>query len=444
MNRDALAFPRRGRDRVVAGVAGGFADTYRADPFVVRTALVVLCLAGGVGVLLYAAGLVISTRPEDGVDDELALARPGARRPLPPDARRTAAVGCFAGAVLFGARALGAWPGDTLMVPVVIIATGLGVLGAAGGGRSGRPLDVTRRTGVLPGVRWAMLVGDTHAWLRVVVGIGLLAWGLGALGFGSGALVGLRTALLGALLAFAGIGLAFGPQIARLAQQVGDERRERIRSEERAAMAAHLHDSVLQTLALIQRTAHDPRRTVTLARRQERELRAWLYATPDATVGVDGAVVTLAGAVAELAQEVEDLHDVQVEVVVVGDVAIDERVAALLAATREAAVNAAKHAGVADVAVFVEVDDDGLSAFVRDRGRGFDPATVPADRHGLARSVVARLRRVGGDAEIDTAPGAGTEVRLHLPMYPPAPPPPWLAPSPPVATAEDGRETRSL
>jgi signal transduction histidine kinase len=310
------------------------------------------------------------------------------------------------------------------MVPVLIIGVGIGVLGAAGASRNAAAAAALRSSGRADGLGRLALVTGPYGWLRIVVGMGILAWGLGALGFGNGALVGLRTALLGLVLAVAGIALAFGPQIARLAQQLGDERRERIRSEERAAMAAHLHDSVLQTLALIQRTAQDPRRTVTLARRQERELRAWLY--PPSVVArpvEDGHGVAVA--VGELVEEVEELHDVQVDVVVVGDAPVDERVEALLAATREATVNAAKHAGVDEISLFVEVDDEGVSSFVRDRGRGFDLAAVPPDRHGLSRSIGQRLHRVGGSVEVDTAPGAGTEVRLHLPVHRVARDAPW-------------------
>jgi signal transduction histidine kinase len=205
------------------------------------------------------------------------------------------------------------------------------------------------------------------------------------------------------------VALLLGPWIVRLARQLGVERRERIRSEERAEVAAHLHDSVLQTLALIQRTADSPHETVSLARRQERELRAWLYGARSPTAS------TVAAALDGVVTEVEALHDVTVEVVTVGDGPLDERRAALVAAVREAVLNAARHSGAAEVSVFVECGPEATTAFVRDRGSGFDVARVPPDRRGIADSIVGRTERHGGRAEIHSAPGDGTEVALGIP-----------------------------
>jgi signal transduction histidine kinase len=177
-------------------------------------------------------------------------------------------------------------------------------------------------------------------------------------------------------------------------------------------MATHLHDSVLQTLAMIQRSPGDPRRMVRLARRQERELRAWLYGDQQA---LDGPV-SLAGAAELLARDVETDNDVRVELVVVGDHPLSDAGQTLLGAVREAVVNAARHAGVDTVSVYVEAEPHQLSAFVRDRGRGFDPEAVPADRHGIADSIRARLARAGGRAALVSAPGDGTEVHLTMPL----------------------------
>jgi signal transduction histidine kinase len=188
-----------------------------------------------------------------------------------------------------------------------------------------------------------------------------------------------------------------------------DERRERIRSQERAEVAAHVHDSVLQTLALIQKAADDPREVSRLARSQERELRGWLYRPATHSGG------QFAAALESAAAEVEEAHRVAVEVVVVGDCPVDARAGALVAAAREAMVNAAKHAGVAQVQVYAEVEADRLAVFVRDRGAGFDPTQVPADRLGLAQSVVGRMERNGGTAQVRSEPGSGTEVRLEMP-----------------------------
>ena len=197
----------------------------------------------------------------------------------------------------------------------------------------------------------------------------------------------------------------------RLGRELASERRQRIRSEERAEVAAHLHDSVLQTLALIQRNADDPRAVVTMARRQERELRGWLYEAEDRdSDGLD----TLAGAVAGVAEEVEGLHGVSVDVVTVGDCPVDDQLDALVAAAREAMVNTAKWAGVSAVSVYVEVRDDEASVFVRDWGSGFDLESVAPDRHGLRDSVSGRMGRHGGSAVVRTAPGEGTEVALRM------------------------------
>ena len=177
-------------------------------------------------------------------------------------------------------------------------------------------------------------------------------------------------------------------------------------------MAAHLHDSVLQTLALIQRTADDPRRTVALARQQERELREWLYGTPP-----DGETGTsLAGAVRAMAGEVEALYGVRIEAVVVGDLTVDERTSALTAALREACVNAAKHSGVAEASLYVEVGDSAVEGWVRDRGCGFERGAGPSDRRGIAQSIEGRMERVGGSATVDSTPGQGTEVHVVLPV----------------------------
>lgn len=174
-------------------------------------------------------------------------------------------------------------------------------------------------------------------------------------------------------------------------------------------MAAHLHDSVLQTLALIQRSADDPRRTATLARQQEHELRQWLY-------GADTAVAdSLVAALQAMAAEVEVRHDVRIEVVAVGDLALDDEVQALVAASREACVNAAKHSGDRTVSLYAEVGVDQVEVFVRDRGRGFDPSAAEGDRMGIAQSMVGRLERVGGSVRIDSSVGTGTEVQLRVP-----------------------------
>jgi signal transduction histidine kinase len=218
--------------------------------------------------------------------------------------------------------------------------------------------------------------------------------------------------VLAVVVAALALGLILAPFLWRLGRNLALERSERIRSQERAELAAHLHDSVLQTLTLMQKRADDPREVAALARRQERELRAWLF---------DGAAAdggeSLAAALEAAAVEVEDAHAVAIDVVAVGDRPLDERGVALVGATREALTNAAKFAADAGpIAVYAEMAPDRAQVFVRDRGGGFDTAAVPADRRGVRDSIIARMERHGGTATVNSTPGAGTEVELAMEM----------------------------
>jgi len=206
------------------------------------------------------------------------------------------------------------------------------------------------------------------------------------------------------------LGVIFAPWFVRLLTSLAAERAERIRSQERAEVAAHLHDSVLQTLALVQKRAGDPRAVAALARRQERELRSWLSGAPARETGERW----LAAALESAAQEIEEGHGVAVDVVAVGDARLDRAGEALIGAAREAMLNAAKFGGGGAVAVYAEAGDERLQVFVRDRGQGFDPAAVPADRRGVRESIVGRMERHGGRAAIHASPGGGTEVELVL------------------------------
>jgi signal transduction histidine kinase len=282
------------------------------------------------------------------------------------------------------------WGSSDLVIPLLFAVGGLVVIW--------RQLDADR-TLALPGVRWALAGGVVLAAGGVVL---LLAT--------TGQLANARNGFVATLVILIGVVLVTAPIWRRLLDSRAQERAGRVRSEERAAVAAHLHDSVLQTLALIQRHADEPQAVSRLARSQERELRAWLY---DPKVVREGG--TWAGLVAGMVTDVENDHAMVVDPVVVGDAPVDEALAALGAATREALVNAAKHSGAPAADLYTEVSDERVSVFVRDRGKGFDPAAVPSDRRGLADSVTGRLARLGGTAEIRSAPGEGTEVELVLP-----------------------------
>jgi phage shock protein PspC (stress-responsive transcriptional regulator)/anti-sigma regulatory factor (Ser/Thr protein kinase) len=426
--------------RIVAGVAGGLAARLGVDPILLRITFGVLAFAGGTGVLLYGLLWVfVPLEPEAGTAP---TASEAAERSRPATFQQAVALGLITLGVLFLLRGLGLWFGDALVWPMVLAAAGSAVVWTRGDGESrpwstgatsgsqgrashGRaspgPASAGRASGAERGPRMAFLAAmtDDVSPVRVVVGTLLIGGAIAGFLAANDALVAVRDLGLAVVAALVGVALLFGPWLWRLADQLGRERRDRIRSEERADLAAHLHDSVLQTLALIQRSSDQPRRMVALARRQERELRSWLYGTaadPNVPVALDEAV-------AELAEEIEATHDLTVEVVVVGQAPVDDRVRALLAAAREACTNAAKHAEVAAVDVYVEVEDTQVTAFVRDRGRGFDPAAVAADRQGIRRSIVGRLERHGGRASVWSVPGEGTEVELCVPRPRGAPAP---------------------
>jgi signal transduction histidine kinase len=264
-------------------------------------------------------------------------------------------------------------------------------------------------TGRIDPARVVLGNGGWAAYARIAAGAVLLVLALLLFTVRGASVQMARDVTVAALLAVAGIAIVVGPWVYRLAADLTAERAERVRTQERADLAAHLHDSVLQTLALIQKNAGDGAVVARLARSQERDLRSWLF------VGESAAEDTVAGALRSAAAAVEDARGVSVEVVAVGDCDLSEELRPVVAAAGEAVANAAEHAGTGRVDVYAEVSSDAVDVFVRDRGRGFDPDDLPADRHGVRHSILDRMQRHGGTAEIRSAPGEGTEVRLHLP-----------------------------
>lgn len=222
-----------------------------------------------------------------------------------------------------------------------------------------------------------------------------------------GSIGGAPLAVLATLL---GAAVLILPLVWRSARQLAEERRQRIRSQERAEVAAHLHDSVLQTLALIQRSA-EPRQMASLARSQERELRDWLYGGQRAA---DHTLVSTA--MNDAAAEVERTFRVAIEVVTAGDARLSEPANALVLAAREAMINSARHSGAARISVFVECGPEEISAFIRDHGVGFDPEAIPHDRRGISDSIEGRMARFGGVAKITSRSGRGAEVMLRVPV----------------------------
>ncbi|HKN57120.1 MAG TPA: ATP-binding protein, partial [Amycolatopsis sp.] len=258
--------------------------------------------------------------------------------------------------------------------------------------------------------------------IRIISGVALVMTGIGVVILRSGSLDQVQFALIAVIATLIGVAVLTVPFWLRLVRDLTEERKARIRTDERAEIAAHLHDSVLQTLALIQKQAESPREVARLARSQERELRGWLYGPSGygkpAEKGDDAEQVfggRLSEALAAACGEVEDTFAISVGQVVVGEAELNEPLVALVQAAREAIVNAAKHAGVDEVSVYAEVEPTAVTVFVRDRGKGFDPDLVPEDRHGLADSIRGRMTRHGGTCKVRTAPGEGTEVQLGMP-----------------------------
>ncbi len=375
---------RRQQGSVIAGVATGLAEHLQIDVRVVRVVLVVLNLLVGIGLLAYC--LLWMLTPVD----HTASSNP---RRLPVQFLTVGAALVALGGLGFVGHA--AVPG--LIQPALpILAVAVGAVIAWS--------DVN----AFERYSWLGAGGGRRMIPRLVAGAALAAVGFVIL-FTSGQGVTMAWDVTVATVAvLAGLGLVLTPWVAGFWRRYEREQAARIRETERADIAAHLHDSVLQTLALIQRT-DDGAKAARLARAQERELRAWLYG------GITEEADTLAAAVTRVTHEVEDVHGVPVSLVVTGDRQLDESGEALVRALREALLNAVRH-GEPPVSAYVEVGRDVAEAFVRDHGPGFDPGDVAPDRLGVRESIVGRMQRQGGSAAVRRLE-EGTEVALRLPLY---------------------------
>ncbi len=367
--RLTVALPRLERverNRVLAGVCSGIAEKLAIDPTLVRLVFALLTFASGAGILAYLGAWAL-------------LPAPGAAA-APPRRRRIVGTVLLVWSAIVALRGLGL--ADSLVWPLALISAAAAL--ATGSATLGLNERRTRVTAI------------------VLTVIGILL-------FVSRNTHGSATTLLAPGAVAAALVLVLAPWAWRLVRERDAEHAARIRTQERADLAARVHDSVLQTLALIQRDPADARRVATLARRQERELRTWLY--PDREPAAEG---TLAEAVQTAAAEIEELHGLRVDVVRTGDARLDERTHVLVLAAREAMANAAKHSGADEVSVFLEAGPGRVGLYVRDRGAGFDPEAVAADRRGISESIRGRMERVGGTATIVSAPGDGTDVELEL------------------------------
>ena len=450
----------RGSDRVIAGVCAGLARHLGWPVRMVRLGMAVAALAGGAGVAFYAwLWIMVPTADES--------AKRNARQPASPIAPAVSApfaaplaepyaapltaatfpapagapggtTGAAAGAA--ATPLAGTVPADTwrsrvtgmrygkeillgaglLLAAGILIARLLGVdvpLGTlipvaailGGAAIAWMQLDETRRAGLVDKTK----ADQAGGWARLAAGLALVVSGVLVMVSGSGSWEQTWLALLSSVAVLGGVALVLLPWGLKFWRDLEAERAGRVRATERAEIAAHLHDSVLQTLALIQRRAGNETDVVRLARAQERELRGWLYRDPGKEAG------QLSESIKTAAADVEDSLGHAVDVVTVGDCAMTERHEALVQAAREAMLNAARHGGGA-VSVYLEVTDGAAEVFVKDRGPGFDPDAVPADRMGVRESIVGRMNRHGGTATINSTED-GTEVRLRLPLSAGAP-----------------------
>ncbi|MHB8439429.1 MAG: ATP-binding protein [Acidimicrobiales bacterium] len=391
-------------DRMVAGVAGGIAERFGLDPTVVRIALALLSIGGGTGVGAYMLGWLLI--PKAGSNSSIVHRAASDRRTV----LLGVAFATVVVAVVLAASATGVRVVANLIWPTALTAAGL-VAVWRGADDEEKSFLRAQSEGMPilspPGQRSVLAIAA-----RIGLGVVLVALGLSSLTLVRRPILGGETVVSGAAV-FAGFAILFGPWWVQVARDLGEERKRRWRAEERAEMASTVHDSVLQTLALIQKASGDPREVMRLARAQERDLRSLLF-DGRAPGSFDGD--RLSDAVHALEQEVEVDHGVAVEAVVVGDCELSEPVRALVAAGREAVVNAAKWSESPTVSLFVEAEASRVSMFVRDRGKGFDRASVGPDRKGISESIESRMARAGGHVTIRSAPGTGTEVSLVIPL----------------------------
>jgi signal transduction histidine kinase len=389
---------------LLGGVAAGIAQRTGLDLSLVRSALVVAALlTSGFGAAAYVVAWLLI--PAQGADTNIATRALSDKRGI---GLAVALASVLAVALIIASALKATWVAG-LAVPLIVCAAGLVLISRNADAEERQYLrEFADPAGRASSGHWSRRL------LRVALAVLLLLGGVDVLLAGHATNVALLRPLGGLALLIGGVALALGPWWLRVAKDLVEERQARIRAEERADIAARVHDSVLQTLALIQRRAGDQQYVVQLARAQERELRAWLF-DGRAPGSLDGQAATVADGVRLIQQEVEAQHGIAVEAVTVGNCALDEELTALLAAGREATVNAAKWSGADVVSVFAEVEPECVSLFVRDRGRGFDPDAVPDDRKGLAESVRGRVSRRGGSVTIRSAPGEGTEVSMVMP-----------------------------
>jgi signal transduction histidine kinase len=397
-------------DRLVGGVAAGIARCGPLNPTTARIVLIIAALFQGVAVPLYCVAWLLI--PEDGSEGDVAEGTASIWSRARHDSRGIAlavAVASLLTVILlisgvFNATFLESWGWPQVVTGACLVLVW----------RNGSEHEQARLRRIVAPLENLGPEGTRRAsMVRLGLAGVLFAAGLGFV-LSSRETYAVVRPVIGVVLVIGAFVLLLGPWWLRIARDLVLERQARARAEERSDMAARVHDSVLQTLALIQRRSDDPAQVTQLARAQERELRAWLF--EGRAPGSMSEVTSLVEGVRRIQQDAEARHGVPVEVVTVGDCPLNDDLGALLEAAREAVVNAAKWAQVPVISLFAEVTGQDVEVVVRDRGRGFDPAAIPGDRKGMAESIHGRMARHGGTVTVQTAIGEGTKVSLKMPL----------------------------
>jgi len=395
---------RRGRDNcILGGVCGGFATRLGIKERNIRVIFALLTLIFGLGILLYMTFWLVLTRSgeEHSIIQQIFQKRREAQLVL---------VAFIATVILIiTLQTAGGWTSDGFGWPLVL--SGFAAFAVWRGASNDERNRLTEFFNTAPFIGGAFSKSRTGFLLRIIFGAALIVVGLHQLHHLGGFWGRAGSGLIGTAVLVIGVLVLFAPWWLQNVRELTSERRARVRIEERARMVAHLHDSVLQTLTLIERAAANEADVVRLARNQERELRQWLF-SPETMTDTPTSFVGLVGAIEH---DVENDYGVRVELVTVGDCVPDDRVVTLVAAGREAAINAAKWSEAASISIFAEVEPTTISIFVRDRGVGFDLDAIPADRRGIALSIRERMGQLGGEASINTVVGSGSEVQLVMP-----------------------------
>jgi signal transduction histidine kinase len=396
---------RRGvENAIIGGVCGGLAIRLGIRERTTRVIFSLLALLSGLGLLLYM--LLWLSLPRSGEDRVIAQRILGRRRELHRTLLGLIIVVVFI-IVLYGVGianlGIYTWP---------VLLSAAGIFGVWRGASPDERRHLEDLVKSAPLMRIPPTKSRKNLWLRVLLGSVLILIGLRSLSRIHGVWGGATPELFGTLIVIVGVFILLAPWWLETLNELSGERRARVRIEERANVAAHLHDSVLQTLTLIERAAGDESAVVRLARNQERELRQWLF-EPDR--GVNHAANTYSSLLHGIENEIENDYGIKVELVVVGDRDANDAMLALVAAGREAAINAARWSGASSLSIFAEVESSKLTLFVRDLGKGFDVSAVPSDRQGIALSIRQRITQRGGTVSITSTLGAGTEVQLSLP-----------------------------